>query len=112
MAKNLITFNWEKIYNKCNGNNPSILKEFGSYHKLPQGTSFILDLHRLLKDAKASTADKVLYLYLASIRNYFDYQYLNQTGLYIHFADVNLDIIKNNKLLKIDNDLIRFYYEE
>lgn len=112
MAKDLVTFNWEFIYKSCQGNMPCILKYFKSRHKLPQGKSFILDLSSLLQDKNSSVSDKTLYLYLASLRNYFDYQYLHQTGLYIHFADVNKDIIKNNKLLKIDNDLIQFYYEE
>lgn len=61
---------------------------------------------------KVSAADKILYLYLAGKRDYFDYVSKNKTQLPIYLSDISKEKIVNNPLLDIKNDVIHFKLEQ
>ncbi len=76
------------------------------------GFSFLVNPEPLLRDRSNVDADVGQYVYLASARNYFDYQFLKETRLPIYFCEVPLAKLTTNKLLKLEKDFIRFKYEE
>jgi hypothetical protein len=59
-----------------------------------------------------SDSEIAQYAGVASLRNYFEYQKTKDTRLdLLHFTG-DEDSIKNNRLLKIEGDYIRFLFEE
>jgi hypothetical protein len=110
MMSKALWFDWKKINTQCSGSIACIYKKF-EQGDLPPGSSFLLNLDGVLNH-RVSINHKVMYFYLASLRNYFDYEYRDNLGLYLYFSDIKIEHIKQNKLLTIENDYIRFYYEE
>lgn len=87
----------------------------GSYlrkYKPIYGSDFLLHPEPLFK----ITLDKayiVQYVRLAARRDYTLYKLLNIITLDLsYFPEINLDLIKNNPLLKIINNKIQFKFEE
>jgi len=52
------------------------------------------------------------YAGIASLRNYFDYQSRKDTTLDLLHYTGEEDIIKQNRLLRIENDRVHFLFEE
>jgi hypothetical protein len=114
--KKTIFYSWARIAEYCKGDIHCIVKTFKTFTNKPvppnlSGKSFILNLKDLL-DSKALESEIVEYLLLASLRNYFDYKYQNDTTLYLFFSDISSDRIRKNKLLTLENNYIKFIYEE
>jgi hypothetical protein len=112
----IIFYSWRKIIEHTKGDIYNTLVTFKSFISKPvpkdfQGKSFIINLEGLL-GSSSSDVEKIEYILLASLRNYFDYKYQNDAKLYLYFSDISLERISKNKLLTIDNDYIKFKYEE
>ena len=114
MSDKPIFFSWEKITKNCNYNVYKILDVFksGKYRQF-DGYSFLLNPKPLLSLHSSYDAEVVEYISLASVRNYFDAEYLHNARLSVYYVDsVNLNKLKENRLLKIVGKEILFLYEE
>lgn len=112
----IIFYSWEKIEKKCDGNIACIMEVFRSFLKNPVpksllGKSFITNIKDLLNGSN-NDVELVQYIYLASLRNYFDFTYQKDSRLYKYFSDIPLEKLAKNKLLTIKDDYINFKYEE
>lgn len=75
------------------------------------GYSFLLSVVPLFNDS-ADDAHKAQYIRLAGRRDYNLYKLYKITYLDLsYFKDIDLDLIKNNPLLDINNNKIYFKYE-
>lgn len=81
------------------------------YAKDYSGTSFILRPKRFL-ELEASIDDKVSALYLASKRDYTNYKFFNNRGLKLDLVKEDINIVKSNKLIQIENNTIYFTFED
>jgi hypothetical protein len=77
------------------------------------GHSFLVNPEALfIQRRRYSDGEIAQYAGIASLRNYFEYQKNKDTTLdLLHFTG-NEDSIKNNRLLRIENDRIHFLFEE
>lgn len=111
MKEKPIFFSWEKITKHCNYNVYKVLDVFRSEkYKQFDGYSFILNPKPLLSLHSIYDAEVVEYISLASIRNYFDVEFLHNTRLSTYYA--NTEKINANRLLKIVGKEILFKFEE
>ncbi|RZK39920.1 MAG: hypothetical protein EOO61_06865 [Hymenobacter sp.] len=77
------------------------------------GDSFMLNPHELITYAFKWTPKEVAqYIGLASYRNYSDYLVTSDKSLDLFHSPVDQDTINNNRLLRIVEDRVYFYYEE
>lgn len=77
------------------------------------GNSYLLNPAPLFNDKTTDVAYKAQYIRLAGRRDYFQYKYYNSKHLDLtYFSDINLDAIKTNPLLIINENKIHFKYEE
>lgn len=83
------------------------------YYSDFDGESFMLNPHELIQNAFRWTPREVAqYIGLASFRSYNQYSVSRDASLDLFHSPMNEDDINKNRLLRIDNDRIRFYYEE
>jgi hypothetical protein len=76
------------------------------------GYSYILDPNQLFS-SKCDVTYKAQYIRLAGRRNYSDFKLYGRTYLDLtYFSDINIDAVKHNPLLKIENNKIYFNLEE
>ena len=129
----MLLYDWRKIYKKSGGNvleifyilemlvNKSIPTHRGDklykYSKVDfSGQSFILHPDVLLYNSyKHSYKDIAAYLATASFRSLAEYAATQTTTLellHIPFADFLVENIKTNSLLRVEDDLVHFLYEE
>lgn len=129
----MLLYDWRKIYKKSGGNvleifyilemlvNKSIPTHRGDklykYSKVDfSGQSFILHPDVLLYNSyKHSYKDIAAYLATASFRSLAEYVATQTTTLellHIPFADFLVENIKTNSLLRVEDDLVHFLYEE
>lgn len=129
----MLLYDWRKIYKKSGGNvleifyilemlvNKSIPTHRGDklykYSKVDfNGLSFIVHPDVLLYNSyKHSYKDIAAYLATASFRSLAEYAATQTTTLellHIPFADFLVENIKTNSLLRIEDDLVHFLYEE
>ena len=129
----MMLYDWRKIYKKSGGNvleifyilemlvNKSIPTHRGDklykYSKVDfSGQSFILHPDVLLYNSyKHSYKDIAAYLATASFRSLAEYVATQTTTLellHIPFADFLVENIKTNSLLRVEDDLVHFLYEE
>lgn len=74
--------------------------------------SFILNIIDLvLNELNGTKTEQLIYLQLLSKRSYIDYAYKGIKHLPIYFCDYDINKLKHNRLLIID-DNIKFKYEE
>lgn len=112
----MILFNWDAVVRKADYNAYRVLDVFkeintkGVPRKLA-GNSFLLNLRDVLT-CNASLEDKFDYIALAALRNYFDFEYLGNAGLFKYFSPAPLDKLSRNRLLTIKHDYIYFTFEE
>ena len=129
----MLLYDWRKIYKKSGGNvleifyilemlvNKSIPIHRGDklykYSKVDfNGLSFIVHPDVLLYNSyKHSYKDIAAYLATASFRSLAEYAATQTTTLellHIPFADFLVENIKTNSLLRVEDDLVHFLYEE
>ena len=118
----MLFYNWEKVKRESNGSVKDILTILHILtYKLPpvnrydriykfwtksfQGDSFLVNPEALfIQRRRYSDSEIAQYAGIASLRNYFEYQKNKDTTLdLLHFTG-NEDSIKNNRLLRIEND--------
>jgi hypothetical protein len=81
-----------------------------SYKNL-YGNSFLLNARPLFDD-NTDISYKAQYIRLAGRRDYSLYKFYKVTYLDLsYYKDIDLDLIKHNPLLKIENNKIYFKYE-
>lgn len=112
----VLFYSWKQVVGYCDSDPKKVLEFFRTSSKtgIPRrlfGKSFILNCSSLMDSAYYDT-EKIDYISLCSIRNFFDYQYNNEAGLYKYFSPVNIEKLQHNRLLTIKNDYIKFKYEE
>lgn len=77
------------------------------------GLSFLLNAEGLLLRRRFYTNKEIAqYLALASLRSHAEYVMTGKTYLDIVKVSMPLELIQNNRLLKIEEDRIRFLFEE
>lgn len=112
-----IFFDWQKVCRKCKYDSYAVLKTVTQFAKsgVPAqlaGNSFILNIHDLAA-SKYYDAEKFDYVLLAAIRNYFDYAYQGNSGLWLPMIHtVDKVKIQKNRLLQITDNYIHFKYED
>jgi len=130
----MLLYDWQKIYDVSDGSVLEIFKifEMVTNNLIPQnrkdvlykyrkhdftGTSFLVHPDVLLYNAyKHTYRDIATYLASASIRSISEYLATETTTLellHVPFANLLVDNINKNSLLRLDdNNLIHFLYEE
>ena len=122
----MVLFDWKKVYDTAEGNISSciLIMEMLIKKQLPQnkydriynystGSSFLLHGELLLYHSyKYTHRELCVYYALASLRNYADYITTRKTTLDPLHCPVDLDQIKDNRLLIVLQDEITFIYEE
>jgi|TARA_B110000091_G_C13797765_1_gene468686 hypothetical protein len=126
----MIKYNWEKINSETNGDSTSILTivHLLTYRRIPAsrkdktykyfgksfvGDSFLVNPRQLLAERKRySNKEAAEYIAVASFRNYFNYQQTGQTTLELIHLPVTTTIVNRNRLLRIENGLVHFLFED
>ena len=127
----MIFYNWKKIRNETKGKVGDIVavlyiltyrkeppinrkdKRFKYWTKSFHGDSFLVNPEPLfIQRNRYSDLEIAQYAGIASLRNYFDYQSKKDTTLDLLYFTGKQDIIKNNRLLRVENDRIHFLFEE
>ena len=126
----MLFYNWEKILRESKGSVKDIMtilniltyklppvnrydRKFKFWTKSFHGNSFLVNPKPIfIQRRRYSDSELVQYAGIASLRNYFEYQKNKDTTLdLLHFTG-DEDSIKNNRLLRIENDRIHFLFEE
>ena len=77
------------------------------------GNNYLLNPAPLFSDKSTDVAYIAQYIRLAGRRDYYQYKYYNIRYLDLsYYSDINLDAIKTNPLLTINDNKIHFKYEE
>jgi len=126
----MIKYNWEKIFREAKGDSVSILtiihlltykripasrkdKTFKYFGKSFLGNSFLLNPRQLLAERKYySNKEAAEYVAVASYRNYFNYNQTGKTTLELIHLPVETTIVNRNRLLRIENGLVHFLFED
>jgi hypothetical protein len=126
----MLLFDWSKVYDSASGNiaKCNIIMEMIIKKSLPKnrfdplykyskinfiGANFLVHPDVLLFNAyKYSQKELAVYYALAALRNLAEYKVRKKITLDLSFCPVELDSIKENRLLRIENDSIHFIYEE
>ena len=126
----MIKYNWEKIYRETKGDSVSILTiiHLLTYKRIPAsrkdktykyfgksflGNSFLLNPRQLLAERKNySNKEAAEYIAVASYRNYFNYNKTGETTLELIHLPVETTIVNRNRLLRIENGLVHFLFED
>jgi hypothetical protein len=126
----MVFYNWKKVYRKTGGSSKRIILVLQALimNRMPQsvydplykyyyddfsGQSFLLNPHTLLSEKHKYTPKEVAqYIGLASFRNYAYYCSTKDATLDLLHSPVSEDIIKQNRLLRIENGRIHFLYEK
>ena len=126
----MIKYNWEKILRETKGDSVSILTiiHLLTYKRIPAsrkdktykyfgksflGDSFLLNPRQLLAERKYySNKEAAEYIAVASYRNYFNYKQTGKTTLELIHLPVETTIVNRNRLLRIDNGLVHFLFED
>jgi hypothetical protein len=112
-----IFFNWDKIIRAAKHDPYKVLSIFGDFSNssVPTklaGNSYLLNISDFVNSKDLDTY-KFDYILLAAMRNYFDYEYQDDSRLWLPFS-TSIDTVKiqKNRLLQIHDNYIRFKYEE
>lgn len=90
----------------------STYDEFYKYRNIDfSGYSFLINPVPLLK-WKYKPKEVADYLGLASLRSYSHYSLYKDARLEMDMVPISIDVINNNKLLKVSNNELIFKYEE
>ena len=126
----MIKYNWEKIFREAKGDSVSILTiiHLLTYKRIPAsrkdktykyfgksflGDSFLLNPRQLLAERKNySNKEAAEYIAVASYHNYFNYKQTGKTTLELIHLPVETAIVNRIRLLRIDNGLVHFLFED
>ena len=126
----MIQYNWIKIKEATNGISTEVLLVIHTltYNLTPKnyrdplykywnknwfGFSFLVNPEAIFEHRpEYSEREWIEYITLASYRNVNLFNDNGETTLDLKHSPVREDIIKNNRLLKVENNKIRFRYEE
>ena len=126
----MIKYNWEKINSETKGDSTSILTivHLLTYKRIPAsrkdktykyfgksfvGDSFLLNPRQLLAERRNySNKEAAEYIAVASYRNYFNYKRTGETTLELIHLPVTTTIVNRNRLLRIENGLVHFLFED
>lgn len=126
----MIFFDWKKVHQKGERSTRKILDiiYYLTYKPIPYdkldkmfyigredytGDSFLINPHLLFENRKKHLDRHIVeYIGFASLRNYADYVITGNTSLALLACLGKENIINNNSLLHIENQKIRFLYEE
>ena len=126
----MLLFDWSKVYDSAQGNivQCNMVMEMIIKKSLPRnrfdplykysninfiGNNFMVHPDVLLFNAyKYSQKEIAVYYALISLRNIAEFRTIKKITLDPAFCPVELDSIRENRLLRIDNDSIHFIYEE
>jgi hypothetical protein len=126
----MLLFNWSKVYNRAGGNilMCNLIMSMLTKKTLPankrdplykfstvnfKGTDFLLHPDVLLYNSyKYDQREIAIYYALAAMRNVADYYAIKKITLDTFHCPVDLDDIKNIRLLRIEDGDIHFKYEE
>jgi hypothetical protein len=128
----MVLFNWKTVLRHSNNSCLQIIQifEYITFRNTPEniysveylyslvdwrGDSFLLNpkpLLRLRYGTRDYDLDIAHYIGLASLRNYSEFKATNKLSLDLLACLGKEDIINKNRLLYIDNDVVRFKYEE
>ena len=126
----MLLFDWSKVYDSAQGNivQCNMVMEMIIKKSLPRnrfdplykysninfiGNNFMVHPDVLLFNAyKYSQKEIAVYYALISLRNIAEFRTIKKITLDLAFCPVELDSIRENRLLRIDNDSIHFIYEE
>lgn len=116
-------FDWKNLDKESKGSPAELvklLKDFrstkilkpGLRNKL-KGSSFLLQPSSLLGDKTTDILYIYQYILLAAKRDYLLYKLYGLKSLPLsHYPDINIDSIKHNPLLLINNNELKFKHEE
>jgi hypothetical protein len=126
----MLLFDWSKVYDSAQGNivHCNMIMEMIVKKTLPKnrfdplykysninfiGNNFLVHPDVLLFNAyKYSQRDLAIYYALTALRNFKEYKVSKKITLDLAFCPVDLETIKDNRLLRITDDGIHFIYEE
>ena len=126
----ILTYSWRKILNKTGRSSRRIFLAFKAHasSRLPKnqydplyqyrqcdfsGDSFMCNPHDLICYAfKYKPKEVAEYIGLASFRNHGEYVATGDKSLDLFHSPVDQDTINNNRLLRIVDGRVYFYYEE
>jgi hypothetical protein len=126
----MLFFDWTKVYDSANGSisHCNMIMEMIIKKSLPKnrfdplykysninfiGRNFLIHPDMLLFNAyKYGQRDLAIYYSLAALRNVAEYRATQKITLDTAFCPVDLESIKDNRLLRIDEHNIHFIYEE
>jgi len=126
----MILFDWKKVFDSADGNISlcNMIMEMLIKEKIPRnksdyiykyaqknftGTSFLLHPEFLLFNAyKYTPRELCVYYAMASLRSYSEYMATGKTTLDPLHCPVDLETIKDNRLLIVLEDEITLIYEE
>jgi hypothetical protein len=126
----MLLFDWKKVFDTAEGNISlcNLIMEMLIKKQIPRnkydyifkyyqlnfaGTSFLLHPEFLLYNAyKYTPRELCVYYGLASLRNYSDYMATGKTTLDPLHCPVDLETLKDNRLLIISENEITLIYEE
>lgn len=127
---NMFLFCWKKILKESKGSvNATFIilemlikglvplnrkdKFYPYYDKDYTGLSFLANPKALMTNAfKYSKKEVVEYVALASFRRYADYLTYNTITLSLIESPIGKDLIKQNRLLRLEGETIHFLFEE
>lgn len=117
MVENSIVFyDWEKIVSDSKSNLialkiiEDLSKTKNQFNKKYSGKSFLLKPQTLF-DLPATLEEKAQVAQIASVRNYFDYWFNGYKDILMDFCDISEAKLNLNRLIKIDNRLIKLRHE-
>ena len=116
--RKIFTFNLAKLEKLAKGNAVKIVEILEDYYKgfdykLSGGSSYLVKPAQLFFDLNTDILFKSQYIQLAARRSYQHYRDLGYKHLDLsYYPDLNLQAIKYNPLLTINNNKIYFKYEE
>lgn len=111
-------YNWAKIAKHCNNSPSKVRSFFIDFYKQPDpkfdGYSFLLNPRSLLLTDYRLYSDYEVseYIMLAGLRNYFDFQYLDDIGISLIYVPFSAQVLKNNRLLEIEGNKLYFKFEK
>lgn len=126
----MLLYDWNKIFEVADGNTFTIFiilkmitarlvpeNKYDPIFELSKknfvGESFLVHPDILLFNSyKHEYREIAQYLALASLRPLGDYKATGKIDLDIYRVDIDYELIKDNSLLRIEEDIIHFIYEE
>lgn len=77
------------------------------------GSSYLINPQSLFEDTSTNVVFKAQYIRLAGLRDYLSYKTLRQKHLDLTlYPDLNRQALKQNTLLILENNTLKFIYEE